>query len=605
MNHIRRTTSVTRTLGVASALAIAASMLPTPSVMAIPAFAANAGMARIVAPISTVAPIAGARIVRRDARLGIAVVEVGRRTAAEAYRVLATRYGPAHVRPDALAHVLDYTPSDPLWPQMWGPAKIGMPTVWATSLGSPATVVAILDSGVTANADLSGAIVGQTDIVNGDEDATDDHGHGTAVAAIVAGRIDNGVGGAGICPACSILAVKVADADGDAWDSDIAAGITWAVDHGASVINLSLGGTDDQGELDAAVAYARSSGVSIVAGAGNDGSSTAEYPAALPGVLAVGATAQSDALEAWSQRGDWVDLAAPGTAAVLDREDRNVTFSGTSAATPYVSGALALLASAVPTSTVATREAALTSTAAPLPTEGLIAGGRIDVAAALATLQATSPPPQTPVPGAPAITISGPAKTTLTRTSGVTVGWSEQLENGASVTSRAVTQERTEIAAGACDWSGWAIDAVLDGSANPTSAPVASGSCYRWRIEVVDSLGRTGAATSAAVLVDRARPTIRVTAPLGASRISSSRYTFRWTSKDAGSGVDGTKVTLETGLARGTSCVSWRAVKTTPDTASPYPVISIARGTCVRLRIVVTDRAGNAVAVRTAAVRRP
>jgi subtilisin family serine protease len=358
--HLHRLAGVPAIL---AGVALVLAGLPAPVPLVVPALATDAGLVRLIAPHGASAPVPGARVVREliDGRVAIDV-PAGR--AADAYAELVRRHGPARVVADTLLSIAaDHVPSDPLWTEMWGAQRIGMSAAWGVSLGSPTIVIAILDTGVTATADLADAVLPGTDIVNGDDDASDDEGHGTEVAQVAAGRIDNGIGGAGICPRCSILPVKVAGPDGKAWVSDADAGIVWAVDHGATVINMSFGSTRSEGVHDDAVAYARAAGVSVVAAAGNAGDTTAEYPANAAGVLSVAATGPTDAVETWSTHGEWVDLAAPGEASVLDLQGRAEIVGGTSYAAPVVAGALGLLAAVAPSSTMVDRERALTSTA--------------------------------------------------------------------------------------------------------------------------------------------------------------------------------------------------------------------------------------------------
>jgi len=108
------------------------------------------------------------------------------------------------------------------------------------------------------------------------------------------------------------MPVKVLDAKGDGYDADVAEGIYWAVDNGADVINMSLGGAGDDPILHDAVSYAVSEGVTVVAAAGNDGSADFQYPAAYPEVVAVAATDASGGLTDFSSYGAWVDITAPG-----------------------------------------------------------------------------------------------------------------------------------------------------------------------------------------------------------------------------------------------------------------------------------------------------
>jgi hypothetical protein len=277
-------------------------------------------------------------------------------------------------------------PTDPLWPNQWGLAQIGAPAAWALTMGSPSVVIAVLDTGVDfSQPDLQGAFVPGYDIVNGDSNPSDDNGHGTRTAGIVGARADNGVGISGVCPRCSIMPVKVVAADGTATALDVATGITWATDHGASIISLSLGGTQSDA-VSAAVSYAESKNVLVVAAAGNDGSSNPFYPAADPGVLSVAASRPDGQLYPWSDRGSWVDVAAPGCDIATFRGGGYGRLCGTSASTPVVAGLAGLALSYSPTSSAQAIEQAIVSGAHRV--DG-VTGGRIDAVGTLAALGAT------------------------------------------------------------------------------------------------------------------------------------------------------------------------------------------------------------------------
>ena len=190
------------------------------------------------------------------------------------------RYAELDGRAFALA-----TPNDPFWPDEWSEARTHAPAVWDLTTGSHSVVVAVVDTGVDASQpDLAPRVLPGPDFVNGDSDASDDQGHGTAVAGIVAATGNNGIGTAGYCWQCRILPVKVLGSDGAGFDSWVAQGIIWAVDHGAKVVNASLGSPTDDLTVAAAAHYAVQHGALLVAAAGNDGSTTLDYPAALPGV---------------------------------------------------------------------------------------------------------------------------------------------------------------------------------------------------------------------------------------------------------------------------------------------------------------------------------
>jgi hypothetical protein len=177
----------------------------------------------------------------------------------------------------------------------------------------------------------------------------DDNGHGTHVSGIVAAIMDNGIGGTGVAPGCRILPVKVLSAAGWGDSSGVAAGIQYAADHGARIINLSLAGSSDR-LMGMAVAYAQSKGCVVIAAAGNDGSSAgASYPARYPGVVGVGAVDRSNARASFSNYGTGVDVSAPGVGVLSTVPGgRYESWDGTSMASPFVSGVAALLLSADP-----------------------------------------------------------------------------------------------------------------------------------------------------------------------------------------------------------------------------------------------------------------
>ena len=221
------------------------------------------------------------------------------------------------------------------------------PAAWDRPAHSaPGVRIAVVDSGVdVTHPDLSGKIAGTFNAVTGGTDVTDLVDHGTAVASVAAAATDNGTGMAGAGYDSSLLVAKVTDFAGRIFTDDLAAGIVWAVDSGADVINVSLGGdTSDELERDA-VAYAQRRDVLVVAAAGNDGSSIKQFPAALAGVLSVGATTASGTRRAsFSSFGPWVDVGAPGEDIVVATPGGGYgTADGTSFATPLVVGQVALL----------------------------------------------------------------------------------------------------------------------------------------------------------------------------------------------------------------------------------------------------------------------
>jgi hypothetical protein len=205
----------------------------------------------------------------------------------------------------------------------------------------------VIDTGVDAgHPELSGRVLGGFNAITGSTDASDDNGHGTAVAGLIAAAGDNGEGIAGLCWSCLIIPVKACLSNGRCRDSSVISAIRWAIDNGARIINLSLGGSFDSPALRDAVRYASERGVLVVAASGNeraDGNSP-NYPAAYPETIAVGATGYNDEVTSFSNTGNFIDLVAPGIdIATTLPNNRYAIVTGTSFAGPLVVGAAALV----------------------------------------------------------------------------------------------------------------------------------------------------------------------------------------------------------------------------------------------------------------------
>ena len=223
-------------------------------------------------------------------------------------------------------------PNDPQFAAQWGLTRIGCPDAWDHTTGDPAIVVAIVDTGVDLNhPELAPLLLAGQDLVDfapgsvpkpgwvfeGDFTGVDaipqdEVGHGTHVAGTVCCASNNGVGVAGVAWNVRLLPVKVLArvretatdvVSGSGSAVHIAAGIRWAVDNGARVINMSLGGYGDTTVEREAVAYAVSHGVVVVAAMGNDNTNAPHYPSAYPGVVAVGATDSADRRASFSNVG--------------------------------------------------------------------------------------------------------------------------------------------------------------------------------------------------------------------------------------------------------------------------------------------------------------
>ncbi len=258
-----------------------------------------------------------------------------------------------------------FTPNDPSYGSQWQynntgqtggtpDADIDAPEAWAVTSGRSTVLIAILDTGIDqSHPDLSAKIAG-TQNFSKSKTVDDKYGHGTHVAGSAASITNNATGVAGTCPGCKLLNVKVLGDSGSGSFSAIANGIIWAADHGANVINMSLGASSGSSAVSDAVTYAWNHDVVVVAAAGNSSTDQSFYPAAYPNVIAVAATDKNDAMASFSNYGaSWVDVAAPGVSILSTAPDhRNTiwrtgvsygTISGTSMASPHVAGIAGLV----------------------------------------------------------------------------------------------------------------------------------------------------------------------------------------------------------------------------------------------------------------------
>ncbi|RLU92266.1 type VII secretion-associated serine protease mycosin [Streptomyces griseocarneus] len=298
--------------------------------------------------------------------------------------------------------------ADVIRAQEWALDALHTEEAWRTTKGAGITV-AVLDTGVDdGHPDLRGQVLPGKDLVGFGAGPGDRAWarHGTAMAGIIAGRghgADDSDGVLGVAPEVKILPVRVILEDGDpargtargARGSALADGICWAVDNGADVINLSLG--DDSATAhpepreDAAVQYALSKGVVVVASAGNGGEQGdhVSYPAAYPGVIAVTAVDRYGRRAAFSTRRWYAAVSAPGVDVVIADPDRRYYEGwGTSAACAFVSGAVALVRAAHPGLSPADVRRLIVETARDAPPGGrsdAIGTGMVDPAAALAS----------------------------------------------------------------------------------------------------------------------------------------------------------------------------------------------------------------------------
>jgi serine protease len=303
------------------------------------------------------------------------------------------------VEPLAKVRML-FVPNDPLYKEQWHMDRIGAPRAWDYATGR-GVVVAVVDTGIACEdhdpfvklSDLEQtACVGGWNFVTNNEHANDDQGHGTHVAGTIAQSTDNGLGAVGVAFHARLMPVKVLNESGWGTTADVADGIRWAAEHGADVINLSLGGSRNSSVLQKAVDFALSKGVVVVAAAGNSGGAVG-YPGASEGVIGVSASDPDDKIAKFSSRGPAVDIAAPGVSVTQqtickkgrEKCENYPAYNGTSMASPHVAGAAALVMSLGVTDPAAV-EAALKTTARVIDgsdgAKKLYGAGVLDVASA-------------------------------------------------------------------------------------------------------------------------------------------------------------------------------------------------------------------------------
>lgn len=299
---------------------------------------------------------------------------------------------------------LDFVPNDSAWSSQWGMLRTGMEKAWDVTRGGAAITVGIIDTGIdpehpdlrmqhwinaaedlNANGRFDAWPTGETrDGVSGDLDGVDNDGngfaddvigydfvdqpgvsnsaggdyyepdplpfdemgHGTNVAGIVGAATDNGIGVAGIAPGCRLMTLRAFDARGVGAEGDVARALAYAVANGVRVVNMSFGDVVYSRVLRDVIRWAYARGVVMIASAGNSQSSALHYPSAYDETISVSATASNDVLAGFSNYGQTVDIAAPGSDILTtDLEGRYSAFYGTSAAAPFVTGAAALLLS--------------------------------------------------------------------------------------------------------------------------------------------------------------------------------------------------------------------------------------------------------------------
>ncbi len=279
-------------------------------------------------------------------QIGYIVVEVDPGSVAQQISFIETLPNIKKAEPNYLVGINDTYPNDPHFGLQYGLTNIRAPQGWDYAVGTSNITIAVLDTGIdTNNSDFSGKLVPGYDFYNSDDNPFDDHGHGTEVSAVAAAWSNNGFGIAGVSWGARIMPVKVLSASGGGSYATVAAGIVYAANNNAHVINMSLGGSNAPSStllLDA-VNYAASKGVILVASSGNTGGDVM-YPARYDNVIAVASTDASNNWAAFSNSGPEVDLCAPGVSILTMSLSNLVIYkSGTSYSAPFVAGMAAIL----------------------------------------------------------------------------------------------------------------------------------------------------------------------------------------------------------------------------------------------------------------------
>jgi hypothetical protein len=328
-----------------------------------------------------------------------------------------------------------YAPNDPLYPVQWGYGRVNAPGAWNFSQ-RPVTV-AVLDTGLDAtHPEFAGRVAPGANYVRLGQPPADDNGHGTHVAGIIAAAGGNGVGGLGMAWQARIMPIKVADSSGNLTSEAWLNGITFAVNNGAQVLNMSFGGTTYSSTEQAYITDAWNHGVVLVASAGNSGDSgnPVEYPAAYVNVISVAATGPDNTRAYYSESNNAVTVAAPGGDARFSNDPVShfvvstwplglgsnyqtgyAMEIGTSQSAPFVSGLAALMLGTNAAWSNATLVERIERTATDLGAPGRDDGtgyGLINVAAAVGNPPGPPAPPTVPPP--PTATTAPPPPAPLT-----------------------------------------------------------------------------------------------------------------------------------------------------------------------------------------------
>ena len=493
----------------------------------------------------------GAWIVSQIPHINVLVIQVPEPAADRVAAALERSGQFTFVEKDFIAKVSATTPTDPSFGSQWHLSTIQAPSAWDFSKGASSITIGMIDSGVeTSHPDLAGKLVPGWNFITGNSTIVDNTGHGTATAGTAAAATNNGIGVAGVGWANSIMPLVVVDSTDTASYSNMANAITYAADHGARVVNMSLAGSSGSSTLQSAITYAWNKGTIVVASAGNYSTSNLYYPAACDYAVAVSATDSTDALASFSNYGSWIDLAAPGVSVLTTSTGGSYAYwSGTSFSAPIVAGVAGLVLGAKPSLSAASLVSLLEQNADDLGSTGFdnsYGYGRVNAYRAVVAAQGTISVP------APTVSISSPAN-------GSTVSGTIAVQ-GTAVTSLAINSVQLLV-----DSQQVATGSGSTFSLSWNTSTFANGT-HTLTVNAFDTAGSVGTASISVnvnnvVVSDTTPPSIAIMKPTDGASISSITTT---------SGQVQISVSATDNVAVSQVTVSVDGVVKCTDTSAPY-----------------------------------